>query len=121
MCYNYCEKWRSYPVYDKLERLEERYDQLSELLADPDAASDMEKYRSYGKEQADLEPIVTKFREYKATQQSLKETQAMLEENLDREMVEMAKTEIEDLRKKSEAIMSEIMVLLLPKDPNDEK
>jgi peptide chain release factor 1 len=108
-------------VYDKLEQLEERYDQLSDLLADPEVSADSDKLRTYGKEQAELEPIVSKFREYKANQQSLKETQTMLEDNSDREMVELAKTEIDELRKKGEAIMDEIKVLLLPKDPNDDR
>ncbi len=108
-------------MYDKLEQLEERYDQLSDLLADPEVSADSDKLRTYGKEQAELEPIVSKFREYKVNQQSLKETQTMLEDNSDREMVELAKTEIDDLRKKGEAIMDEIKVLLLPKDPNDDR
>src|SRR5690349_9749471 len=104
------------PVYDKLEQLEERYDQLSAMLSEPDVASDSDKLRTYGKEQAELEPIVSKFREYKVNEQSLKETQEMLDENLDREMAELAKTEVDELRKKGEAIMDEIKVLLLPKD-----
>lgn len=108
-------------MYDKLEQLEERYDQLSAMLSEPDVASDSDKLRTYGKEQAELEPIVSKFREYKVNEQSLKETQEMLDENLDREMAELAKTEVDELRKKGEAIMDEIKVLLLPKDPNDEK
>ncbi|MEI6045745.1 MAG: peptide chain release factor 1 [Chloroflexota bacterium] len=108
-------------MYDKLEQLEERYDQLSDLLSDPDISGDSDKLRIYGKEQSDLEAIVTKFREYKISQQNLKETQAMLEENLDREMIELTKAEIEELRKNSEAIMEEVKVLLLPKDPNDDK
>jgi peptide chain release factor 1 len=108
-------------VYDKLEQLEERYDQLSDLLSSLEVAADSDKLRTYGKEQSDLESIVTKFREYKVNQQHLTETQAMLEENLDREMIELAKAEVDELRKKSDAIMEEIKVLLLPKDPNDDK
>jgi len=108
-------------VYDKLEQLEVRYDQLSDLLADPEVSSDSDKLRIYGKEQAELEPIVAKFREYKETQQQLKNTQVMLEEVQDREMVELIKVEVDELRKKSEAFMDDVKVLLLPKDPNDEK
>lgn len=109
-------------MLDKLEQLEERYDQLSDLLADPEVASDSDKLRSYGKEQAELEDIVGKYREYKAAQQSLKDTQALLDEaGQDREMAELAREEIEELRRKSEAVMEEIKVLLLPKDPNDDK
>ena len=74
--------------------------------------------RTYGKEQAELEPIVTKFREFKVSQKALEETEALLS---DREMAEMAKEEVASLKTQSEHLMAEIMVLLLPKDPNDEK
>lgn len=105
-------------MIDKLAQLEERYDQLSDLLADPAVANDNDKRRQYGKEQSDLEQIVTKFREYQENQQALEETQALL---VDKEMAEMAKEEVDSLQKSGEALMEEIKVLLLPKDPNDEK
>jgi peptide chain release factor 1 len=65
-------------VIDKLEQLEERYDQLSALMADPATLTDNDKLRNFGREQAELEPIVSKFREYKANQQALKEAEALL-------------------------------------------
>ncbi len=108
-------------MYDKLEQLEQRYDQLTELLGDPDVASDLDKLRNYGKEQSELELIVMKFREYKEAQQNLKNTQAMLDEIQDRDMVELIKQELEELKSKTEQNMDEIKVLLLPTDPNDEK
>jgi peptide chain release factor 1 len=105
-------------VIDKLAQLEQRYDQLSDLLADPAIASDNDKRRQYGKEQSELEPIVTKFREYQENQKALKETEALLS---DKEMAEMAKEEVDSLQKTGVALMDEIKVLLLPSDPNDEK
>ena len=71
-------------MIDKLAQLEERYDQLSDLLADPAVANDNDKRRQYGKEQSDLEQIVTKFREYRENQKALEETQALL---VDKEMI----------------------------------
>jgi peptide chain release factor 1 len=105
-------------VIDKLAQLEERYDQLSALLSDPANANDNDKRRQYGKEQSELEPIVSKFREFMVNQTALKETEALLS---DKEMAEMAKEEVGSLQKAGQALMEEIKVLLLPKDPNDEK
>ena len=105
-------------MIDKLEQLEQRYDQLSELMADPNVVNDNDKLRQYGKEQSELEPIVTTFRQYKENREALKETEALLS---DKEMAEMAKEEVDVLEKAGEALMEQIKVLLLPKDPNDEK
>jgi peptide chain release factor 1 len=105
-------------VIDKLEQLEERYDQLSTFMADPATLTDSDKLRNFGREQSELEPIVSKFREYKANQQALKEAEALLS---DREMAEMAKEEVASLKARDEELMNEIKLLLLPKDPNDDK
>ncbi len=105
-------------MIDKLEQLEQRYDQLSDIMADPETATENDKLRMFGKEQAELEPIVSKFREFQANDKALKEAEAMLS---DREMAEIAKEEVASLKTQSEALMEEIKVLLLPKDPNDEK
>jgi len=105
-------------VIDKLEQLEQRYDQLSELMADPNIVNDNDKLRQYGKEQSDLQAIVSTFRQYKENREALKETEALLG---DKEMAEMAKEEVDVLQKAGDALMDEIKVLLLPKDPNDEK
>lgn len=105
-------------MIDKLEQLEERYDQLSAFMADPATLTDNDKLRNFGREQSELEPIVSKFREYKANQQALKEAEALLS---DREMAEMAKEEVATLKTRDEELMDEIKLLLLPKDPNDDK
>ncbi|HEX2909672.1 MAG TPA: peptide chain release factor 1 [Chloroflexia bacterium] len=103
---------------DKLEQLEQRYDQLSELMSDPEVINDNEKMRAYGKEQSELQEIVGKYREYKKTLNDLKEAESLLS---DREMAEIAKEEVASLREQAEDLMQDIKVLLLPKDPNDEK
>jgi peptide chain release factor 1 len=105
-------------IVEKLENLSERYDQLTELLSDPEVASDTEKLRNYGKEQSDLQEVVMKYRDYRANQTALKEAEEMLG---DPEMEEMAREEVSNLRAEAETLMQEIQVLLLPKDPNDEK
>lgn len=107
-------------MYDKLEQIEQRYEQLGNLLADPEVARDSEKLRKYGKEQAEIEPVVLKFREYKDSEQGLKDAQELAESG-DPELVQLAREEMVQLRQKSEDLMEEIKVLLLPKDPNDDK
>jgi peptide chain release factor 1 len=107
-------------MYDKLEQIEQRYNQLSNLLADPETAKDSEKLRRFGKEQSEIEPIVAKFKEYKANETALKEAQELVESN-DPALVELAREEITELKKRAEDLMEEIKILLLPKDPNDEK
>jgi peptide chain release factor 1 len=107
-------------MYDKLEQIEQRYNQLSSLLADPETAKDSEKLRRFGKEQSEIEPIVASFKEYKTNETALKEAQELLESN-DPALVELAKEEVAQLKQRAEDLMEEIKVLLLPKDPNDEK
>lgn len=105
-------------MIDKLEKLVERYDELTNLLSDPEVSSDADKLRTYGKEQSELLDIVTKVREYTANEQALKEAEAMLD---DPEMGDMAREEVTTLRQNAENLMAEMQVLLLPRDPNDEK
>lgn len=105
-------------LVDKLEKLVERYDELTDLLGSPDVANDIEKLRNYGKEQSELEPIVSKVREYKENEGALHETEQMLE---DPELGEMAREELGSLKTKCESLLQEIQLLLLPKDPNDQK
>lgn len=109
-----------YDMHDKLEQIEQRYNQLSDMLADSETVNDADKLRRYGKEQSDIEPIITKFREYKAGEKALKEAQELAEGD-DPAMEEMARDEMSQLKKQGEEIMGEITALLLPKDPHDEK
>ncbi|GBF74577.1 peptide chain release factor 1 [Paenibacillus sp. 598K] len=106
---------------DRLQALADRYEKLSELLCDPDVASDTRKLRDYSKEQSDLQEPYDAYMEYKAASEQYNDAKLMLEEKLDDEMREMVKLEIDELKERMEALEERIRVLLLPKDPNDDK
>lgn len=108
-------------MLDRLQSLADRYEKLSELLCDPDVANDAKKLRDYSKEQSDLQPAYEAYTEYKNVTGELEAAKAMQAEKLDDEMREMVKMEIEDLSVRHQALEEEIRVLLLPKDPNDDK
>ncbi len=108
-------------VFDRLEAVEARYEKLNELLSDPDIVSDTNKLREYSKEQSDIQETVEKYREYKEVKEQLTDAKAMLEEKLDAEMREMVKEEINELGDQMEELEERLHVLLLPKDPNDDK
>nr|WP_309098270.1 peptide chain release factor 1 [Fredinandcohnia onubensis] len=108
-------------VFDRLEAVEARYEKLNELLSDPDIVSDTNKLREYSKEQSDIQETVEKYREYKEVKEQLTDAKAMLEEKLDAEMREMVKEEINELEDQMEDLEERLHVLLLPKDPNDDK
>lgn len=108
-------------VLDRLESLEARYDKLNELLSDPEVISDANKLREYSKEQSDLQDIITVYREYKTVMTELDGAKEMLEEEQDEEMREMAKMEITELQERKEDLEEQLKILLLPKDPNDDK
>ncbi|GGD00722.1 peptide chain release factor 1 [Pontibacillus salipaludis] len=108
-------------MLERLQTLEDRYEKLNELLSDPEIVSDSNKLREYSKEQAGLEETVQVYREYKDTSEQLDEAKAMLEEDLDEEMKEMTKEEISELSEEKEKMEERLKILLIPKDPNDEK
>ncbi len=108
-------------MFDRLQAVDERYDQLTQWLSDPEVISDMEKLRSYAKEQADMEETVHAYREYKRVTQELSDAKDMLGEKIDEEMRELVKAEISELSSRKEELEQELMVLLLPKDKNDDK
>ncbi|KGP92463.1 peptide chain release factor 1 [Pontibacillus chungwhensis BH030062] len=108
-------------MLDRLQTLEDRYEKLNELLSDPEIVSDSNKLREYSKEQAGLEETVQVYREYKDTSEQLDEAKAMLEEDLDEEMKEMTKEEISELSEEKEKMEERLKILLIPKDPNDDK
>lgn len=108
-------------MLERLQTLEDRYEKLNELLSDPEIVSDSNKLREYSKEQAGLEETVQVYREYKDTSEQLDEAKAMLEEDLDEEMKEMTKEEISELSDEKEKMEERLKILLIPKDPNDEK
>jgi len=109
-------------MLDRLQLLEDRYEQLNELLSDPEVISDIDKLREYSKEQSDLSEVVTKYRQYKNASEELADAKEMLQDDdLDGEMAEMAKMEIAELAETIENLEEEMKILLLPKDPNDDK
>ncbi|MBP1969858.1 peptide chain release factor 1 [Virgibacillus natechei] len=108
-------------MLERLQTLEDRYNKLNEMLSDPEIINDTSKLREYSKEQSDLEDVVQAYAEYKDVTSQLKDAKAMQEENMDDEMEEMVKSEITDLTKSKEELEEKLRVLLLPKDPNDDK
>ncbi|MFD2707067.1 peptide chain release factor 1 [Salibacterium lacus] len=108
-------------MLERLQAVEDRYEQLNEWLSDPDVVSDTTKLRDYSKEQAEISDIVQKYREYKETTTQLDEAKVMLQDNQDDDMEDMVKMEIEELTEKKQELEETLRVLLLPKDPNDDK
>ncbi|WP_164667565.1 peptide chain release factor 1 [Virgibacillus doumboii] len=108
-------------MLERLQSLEDRYNKLNELLSDPDVIGDTNKLREYSKEQAGLEDVVQAYGEYKDVTTQLDDAKTMLDDNLDEEMHEMVKMEIEELKENKENLEERLKVLLLPKDPNDDK
>lgn len=105
----------------KLESIEEEYEERTRLLADPEIVNDMERVQRIAKEQAELEDLVGKYREFKLACKGLEETQTMLNDGLDADMEEMVREEVERLRARRERLWEDIKVSLLPKDRNDDK
>ena len=108
-------------MLDKLASLEAKYNELTDYLSDPQIIADQSKFQKYAKAHSDLTEVVTIYREYRAVLQGIDEAQAMLKEENDEEFKEMLLAEIEDLQKKMPDLENRLKVLLLPKDPNDEK
>ncbi|MEW8970457.1 peptide chain release factor 1 [Mesobacillus jeotgali] len=108
-------------MFDRLQSVEDRYERLNELLSDPEVVNDSKKLREYSKEQSDIQETVMAYREYKEVKEQLTDAKAMLEEKLDAEMREMVKEEISELEPRIEELEARIKVLLIPKDPNDDK
>lgn len=108
-------------MFDRLQAVEDRYERLNELLSDPEIVNDSKKLREYSKEQSDIQDTVMAYREYKEVKEQLADAKAMLEEKLDAEMREMVKEEISELEPQIEELEARIKLLLIPKDPNDDK
>lgn len=108
-------------MLDKLRVLDERYVELSNKIADPEVINNRAEWQKYVKEHAQLEPIVVKFREYKETIEQLEDAKEMLKDKLDDDFKELVKLEVKELTEKVEELTEELKILLLPKDPNDEK
>ena len=108
-------------MFDRLQAVEDRYEKLNELLSDPDIVSDSKKLAKYSKEQSDIQETVEVYREYKSAKEQLADAKEMLEEKLDPDMKEMVKEEVSDLEKQIRDFEERLRILLIPKDPNDNK
>ena len=109
-------------MLDKLAQVEQRFEEINEKLCQPDVVSDMELYKKYMQEIKHLTPVVEKFREHKKALADIEGAQEMLEDSsLDTELREMAAEELEAAKEQAEITQQELKVLLLPRDPNDDK
>lgn len=109
-------------MFDKLSFIEERFSELEQKIADPSVISDQELWRKLCKEHSDITPIVGKYREYKALNDNIAEAKEMLaDSSLDKDDRAMIEDEINESKKKIELVSEELKILLLPKDPNDDK
>jgi peptide chain release factor 1 len=108
-------------MWDRLEKIEKRYEELEKQISRLEIATDLKKVQALAQERAGIEDIVASYRKYKATTKQLEDTRAMLEGELDEEMVALAKQEIEKLEPKQESLLEELKLALLPKDARDER
>ncbi len=108
-------------MFDRLDDLLRKFEEIMNELSEPDVANNQERFRALMKEQSNLTPIVNAYREYKKCNQDIEDSLSMLESESDEEMREMLKEELSEAKKRVEALEKELKILLLPKDPNDEK
>ncbi len=108
-------------MYDQLQSIEDRYEELGELLSDPAVVSDTKRFMALSREEANTRETVAVYRRYKVVVSGIEETEELLGENLDADMAEMAKEELSELKKEKIDLEEQIKILLLPKDPNDDK
>ena len=108
-------------MLEKLDLIEERYEELAKVIADPEVINRQEEWQALVKEHASLEDIVTRYRELKGINKEVEEAQGLLRETDDREFRQLVEQELDELKQKQESLVKEIKLLLLPKDPMDEK
>ena len=108
-------------MFDKLDFILEKYEELSMKVADPDLIANQPEWQKSMKELGEMEPIVKKYQEYKSAKEALAEAKDIVENESDEELRDLAKMEISDNEEKVESLTEELKILLLPKDPNDER
>ena len=108
-------------MFDRLDDMLVRFEELLQELNDPHVVEDQNRFRKLMKEQTELAPVVEAYREYKAAKQDAEDSLSMLEEERDEEMREMLKEELSSAKEKTGEMEKRLKVLLLPKDPNDDK
>ena len=105
-------------MFQKLEAVEKRYEELNALISDPEVIAKQSEWQKLMKEHSDIQEVVEKYREYKKVEQALEEARDMLS---DKDLKELAEMQMEDAKEKLPLIEEEIKMLLIPKDPNDNK
>ena len=109
-------------MFEKLEVFKKRNTEITKLLCDPNVVSNQEKYRALMKEQKNLTPIVEKYNEYEKAKRDAEDAKQLLNEaGLDKDFKEMVESELENAKNSIERISEELKILLLPKDPNDDR
>ena len=108
-------------MFSRLEIFDKRYNELEKRMCEPDVVSDPELYRKVMQEYSSIEPVVKKYREYQATQQTIEDSLLILEEESDEELRELASQELDEAKRLIPSLEEELKILLLPKDPNDER
>jgi peptide chain release factor 1 len=108
-------------MWDRLEQIDNRYDEIDRQMADPEVASDPKELQKLAQEKAAIDEVVSVYREYRATEKSLEETREMLRAEQDEEMATLVKQEVTELESKLERLSEQLKQALIPKDPNDEK
>lgn len=108
-------------MFDQLEELVEKFNIINEQISQPEIIADQDRWQRLMKEHSELKDIVEKYQEYKATLEAIDDALAMLEDNLEDDFRELVKEELAENKKRVEPLQNELKLLLLPKDPNDEK
>ncbi|UCG84642.1 MAG: peptide chain release factor 1 [Dehalococcoidia bacterium] len=108
-------------MLERIDSVQRRYEELNELMSQPEVASDFDRLQELAREHAAIEGLVVKYREYKSVIESIEETQTMVDQGLDDEMAELARDELEDLQAKSESLLQEMRLALVPRDPADDR
>ncbi len=108
-------------MFEKLESVVDKYDELTKLVANPDVIANQSVWQKHMKELGEIEPVVEKYKEYKQAKEDLDFARQMLEEETDEEMRVLAKEELSEQESNIETISQELQILLIPKDPNDDK
>ena len=108
-------------MFDKLDDLLHRFEEILNELNEPTVTGDQKRFRALMKEQSDLTPIVEAYKEYKKCKETVEDSLLLLDSESDAEMREMLKEELNDAKKRIEELETQLKILLLPKDPNDDK
>src|SRR5512146_1398399 len=108
-------------MFERLEQIEARYEELTQALSSPEIVNDSAKYQKTAKAHSELAPVVEKYREYKDLKRGITDTRALLEDETDADMKAMAQEELEHLERRMTVVEQELKILLVPKDPNDDK